>query len=447
MDGSNRRPVALDRANPHVRGTMDERHHPYPQQQPHHADPQSTGPAPWPSYQQPHAPIAYQQSQPASQFQYATNDFVQPGAPGGHGQPMSAHGGNIGTPLPATHPDAMPMLHGGAALDPYAQQQTWAFPTPHGLQLVQHGAPGDPMHAMVATAQRPVVRRRMKWETIIPGTAIACLVAAVALFISDFDRITGRTTDLPSSAAARSVADTKAAADDESSTVAEEATALFDAGRFDEAAALLQPLLDVDAPDAAIVALHDRITTADARNETLLMQVQRQRRAGNWAGVVATIAQLEQLRPLSPNLTELRAQARRASTMHAAVARTKALMAKGRDTEALAVIDTALKIGPSRQLRSLRAQIVSRRAAAAKRRASGSGGHSGHSTAPPPGGRSGSGTTARPPASSPSTPARIPPRPGSNPVNNTANNTVTPPVGGGGGNNCHTHDGVTECHG
>lgn len=448
MHGPAWRPFASgqDGPTPHVRGTMDERHHPYPQQ-PQHLDPRGVlapapahaqASAPWPGYRQPsvgvpvagHAPVPSPAAQPG-QYQYvASEGFVQPGAPGGHAQPMSAHAGMIGMPMQPSHPDAMPMLHGSArhavvqqptsaampaAGAPHAQVQAWAFPTPQGLQLVQPGW-NEPASSPAGAAPQPGVRR-LKWETIVPGAAVTCLIAAVALFVSDFDRITGRDSAAPITASStkQATASETAPVDaraDEGVTAAtlQEATALFEAGRFDQASNMLHPLLDAETPSSEAAALHDRIEVAAQRNDALLAQLQRQRRAGKWTAVIATVGQIEALRPLSPTLVKVRQQARAAIKARAARERARAVAAK-------------------------------RRAAAPSRSRAG---------APPAGGRRGGATTVRPPASTPAAPSSIPPRPDApNPIRNTGSGASA--VGGGAapagsGQNCHSHDGVMECH-
>lgn len=484
---------------------------PYPPVQQHAPAPQQLPAGRQAAPQQPFPDVAPQHQAQSMQYQYAPA-FVMPGTPSADGQPMSAHGGMIGLPGQQPPADAMPMLHGGAAhhghaqqppqhqsappqhggqhgahgmaahhphgapapqyaphqamhtqphasmhgataMDPYAQPQAWAYPTPNGLQLVQ---PGTQPPAVAAAAQAPGARRRMKWETIVPAAAVACLIAAIGLFISDFDRITGRDslstgTQAASSEQAKDTDDAASGSGDgtaeDTEAVLEEADALFVDGRFEDAANLLHPLLDVDSPDPKVVELHDRIDAAGERNTALLAQVQRQRRAGNWAGVIGTIGQLEQLRPLSPNLTQLRGSARRAMVTQRAVRRAKGLVGQGRDGDALRVIDTALKAGPSRQLSKLRSQIMQRRAAAARRSNAGSGGGGGAATSPPAaGGNRTGGSTARPPAT-PVNPGSRPPVPNvPNPNTSGAGAGAGAVAGGGMGANCHTHGTVTECH-
>jgi hypothetical protein len=332
---------------------MDERphngqHYPQPPQQSHVA--------PWPTDAAPsaHAPISDQmphapQAQPsAQQFQYAASGYVLPGAPQGQA-PMSAHGGTIGMAQPHAAPaGSMPMLNGGAAAaaaqDPFAQPQAWAFPTPQGMQLVQGGpaaqhhqqyqqhqhAPTS-MMAMAPAATAVRAQRRLRWETIIPAAAMACLVAAVALFISDFDQITGRESSTPSAAqvgakSPATIPTTPAATEPTGSgTTDAEAIAaarkLFAKGQFDEAKHLVHPLVARATPNAVAVALHARIAAASARNTALLTRLSKQRREQQWSGVVSTINALAALRPLSADLTALRIRAKQAasaSTHHAA---------------------------------------------------------------------------------------------------------------------------------
>jgi hypothetical protein len=408
----------------------------------HHAAPQQPQQPFQQQYQQPMHQAAPQQHAPAQamQYQYATG-FVMPGAAGPDAQPMSAHGGTIGMPMQQGHPDAMPMLHGGhamhapqqpvapqqhlqyqqpmqpqhapmhhgaTAMDPYAQPQAWAYQTPNGLQLVQPGA--QPAPGVAGTAALPRRARRMKWETIVPGAAVVCLVAAIGLFISDFDRITGRDSIAAQKPASSKVVDDTDAATTSTGGTAEdadavlaEATTLFKQGRFEDAANLVHPMLDVPSPDARLVALHDRIDAAGTRNDALLARAQQQRRAKQWPAVLVTIRQLELLRPLSPSLIKLRAQARR-----------------------------AIAAGSAKPKQAAPSATVA---------GGGHAGHAGHHPAPA-GGTTSASTTKQPPVSSPTQPATIPPRPDANPVSGGGGGIGTAPTG----SNCHTHGGVTECH-
>ncbi|MCW2927903.1 MAG: hypothetical protein JWM86_1871 [Thermoleophilia bacterium] len=472
----------------------------YPQQQ---VDQTALAPAPWPQYAPPqhgapmagHVPHAapmqqqyaqphqqYAQAQPAApgptmqQFQYAAQGFVLPGSASNQQPQMSAHGGMIGAPQQADfqHGQAMPLVNGtAAAFDPALQQaQTWAFPTPHGMQLVQQGAPAHvpmPQHvpglaghahpqqyaqqplAVVQGAGLsipPATRRRMRWETIVPAAAVACLCAAIWLFISDFDRITGRdSTGAPASqqvAGVGSDAATKDAGAGDAAEIVKEATALYEQGSFDDAANLLHPILDGDSPDPAAVALHDKVDAANERNKALLTRLSAQRRGKQWGGVVATVGLLEQLRPLSPDLVTLRTQATRAIGFDRAFRTASTLARQGRSTRALAVIAAALKAGPNARLQALQTQFQGTRTTT-------TGGGRGSSTAPRRGtgmppkaeGTTG-GTTQKLPPKGNAGPVTIPKIPTTNPISSPG--TGAGAVGGGPAANCHTHEGVQSCH-
>ncbi|MEO6867474.1 MAG: tetratricopeptide repeat protein, partial [Gaiellales bacterium] len=391
---------------------------------------------------------------------------------------MSAHDGMIGIPIGHADPGAMPQLngygHGAAAGMGAAQQQpqTWAFPTPQGMQLVYPGAgqqlvPGTAPYgagAGAATALAiPAARRhRLRWETIIPGAAIVLFLAAVALFISDFDRITGRDArgdaakvTAAAAAATPSVAGPAAA----SSEVLNEAQALFAAGQFEDAANLLFPLLDTTAPDAKATALNDKIEAAATKNARLLKQATKQRKAGAWSELAATIGSLEQLRPLTPSLTKLRATATRNARIDTALARAGALAKQGRTAEAMTVINKALKAGPNRRLSALRSKLKA--ASARPSKAAGVAGGGARSergtaaapTSPPVAGGS------RPTKAPNATPAIKPPAnvPGGslpklpsvpNPVASAGGGAAAvagASAGAGAEENCHMHDGVRMC--
>lgn len=399
--------------------------------------------------------------QPTPQYSYAPG-FVLPGAAAGQAPPMSAHGATIGSPPagPALaghvafgHGDGAPAgtawHSGSAALVPQELPQAWAYQTPHGLQLVQPGA--------AAYAAQPAsageARRRIRWETIVPAMAVTCLIAALGVFIADFPRMTGRDQPSADAAAARTVetADDASSAPMATSTadagdtagVVEQARGFFEQGRFDDAANLLHPLLDVESPDPAAVTLHDQVDAAAARNRALLGRLSRERSAGRWSAVVGTIGELEGLRPLSKDLVQLRGTARRALRVQAIVTKAKGLMARGRNAEALAIVERGLEPGRNRTLEKLREQLSARMAAPAARPSS----MPGSRPAPPrPGGAAARPSRpAQPPANVPR--GAIPARPDlPNPTGGGSSVAPAVAAGGGGGADCHEHDGVRECH-
>lgn len=294
------------------------------------------------------------------QFQQAGAGFVLPGAPSGH-PPMSAAQGFVGDPQP-----------------PYAAPaQAWGFPTPNGMQLVQHGAlpvyqPLPAGHAqpqpLQASPQQPWLQpaaatlaaapaleapaaagaapqrmgRRVRWETIVPAVAIMCFVAAVGLLIADFDSITGRakpatsartTTPVGGAGASDPAAtgdaplDGAVPAGDAGATASAkqllaESRAYLAKGNFEAAATTLDPLLAADAPLPAVTRLSTKVAAAATRNRSLLQQLTRQQSAKDWAGAVVTIGQLKALRPLSPQLAADLRQARAKLLLAKTTART-----------------------------------------------------------------------------------------------------------------------------
>ncbi len=423
---------------------------------PEHAPmPQQAGASPWPNYAPPvpNAPIAghapypgpapqqHQQLPTMQQFQYAADGYVLPGAGQSQGSPMSAHGGTIGVAQPH-HVPGMPMVNGGHQMQPHGlaqqhaqpqqfaqpqpqhfpqphqqhaqphafgagalaphpmhdangQPQSWAFPTPNGLQLVQPGTSSMAHPGAHAGMPGAATARRMRWETIVPILAVLCLVAAIGLFLHDFDRITGRDAKTAPSAETTTQADVaapKAETPDVQATI-DDANAKFQLGRFDEAANLLHPLLDVAKPDPAAVALHDKVDAASARNAALLKRLSGERAGKRWTAVIGTIGQIEKLRPLDRPLVSLRTRAR------AAVKAAKAARAK-----------------------ELAAQQAAAKLRAASPSTNGGGGHAGHAghTMPPvAGGNTGSSSNVRPPANVPQgsipTVPNVPNPAGSNP--------------------------------
>ena len=337
--------------------------------------------APWPP------------AQPSThQFQQAAAGFVLPGAVSGQA-PMAAAGGFIGTPGSNT-----------------AAPQAWAFPTPTGLQLIQHGpskqirpypegtGPQAPRPAGgAAQPQAPAaggahaVRHRLRWETIVPFVAIMCLVALVSLFITHFDAITGSEPSATSSASSRSAQPAIGAAPRLGTALVEAgatpkeriatATRLLRAGSFEEAAATLDPLLAQTTPPPAALRVDARIAASSARNRMLLTRLTRQQAKHDWKGALVTLGQLKRLRPLSAALL---ADARQA--------RAKLLLAKTRSRARVRAAAPARTAAPS----TARSQA-----------------------APPSGGELAATPSSRPPSSVPT--GSLPPRPDA------------PNTGGGGG--------------
>lgn len=317
---------------------MDQRsQHSYPAAMP-------DGPAPWPQ-QAPAlhagahhvgAPVAH-----SPQFQYDHGAVVVPGSSQHQPPPMTSHDGMIGMQSPvyghvahhgvgAPQQPAHVQLPGHAQFVAQAQQpQAWAYPTPNGMQLVQSGPTPTLVQDPSAAIGVGTTRRRVRWETIVPIVAVTCLVAAIGVFIMDFDAITGR--DVPAAAqqtAVDPVAAPPTSTDPEPTRASpaaamKQARALVAKGRFDAAARVLTPLTTGAAPNANAVKLRSKVTAAGARNRALLSQLSTHRRAGEWQAVITTIGKLQQVRPLSRDLVRMRSNARRA--MRAQAARRAAL--------------------------------------------------------------------------------------------------------------------------
>lgn len=463
---------------------MDERsRHPYPDG----AHREQSRAQPWPGGQI--AEHALQAGDPrlptVQQFQFESRGFVLPGAAGGQ-QPLSAHNGIIGTPMLGHAPPApAPMPSQMQAAAP----QAWAFPTPHGMQLVQtgavalataaphHGVPAATLTALPGGGAAAATRRRVRWETIVPIAALACVLGAAGVFIAKFDQMTGRggaarttmtSNDVASKDAASGVDAAAAEQVDpgEAAAATADASTLMDQGRFDEAAQMLRPFVDAASPDPTIVALHGRIDAAGARNSALLARLTKQRAARQWTRALITIGQLQTLRPLSPTLIRQRTQARAMVRTARTVAQVRALVAQGRYSAASTLLDQALQAGPNAQLEAVRERVASERATPSARpvavpgsgptarpQVSGGGASGGVSRpAPMPSSRPGAIGSAQPPANV--APGAMPPRPDApNPITTTpaAAGGVSgqPAVTGGAGASapaCHTGEGMTGCH-
>jgi hypothetical protein len=291
-----------------------------------------------PRAHQPAGPPAHQQ------FQFAAG-YVVPGAGEGQSAPMAAHGGTIGIPVaPGQQPAPMhglsmpagfahPARAAAAATLPSDQSSAWAYPTPNGLQLVQSG-PGTHMVAppAVAAAAAPRMRRRIRWEVIVPMAAVLCLIAAVALFIHDFDRFTGRDASTAAEAGtAQEPASDPAPADaaeaeaERAGAALAEARLLMRSGRYADAKAALAPLLVAGKVDPRASRLRRQVDAAAARQGALLQRLALEQRERRWSAVLRTIDQVEAMRPLPARLVRLRTSARAkvkaAATRRAAAAR------------------------------------------------------------------------------------------------------------------------------
>ncbi|MCW2959693.1 MAG: hypothetical protein JWM90_80 [Thermoleophilia bacterium] len=311
--------------------------------------------APWHGAQ-PHQP---EPARPG--YGQAPSGFVLPGAPAGQA-PLGFQGGLIGVPeqdqqQPSPQPQQyaqpqqpqQPLQFQPQAQAPqqmqyqqpatqqhmqpqgFSQAQAWAYPTPQGMQLVQGGpvayAAAPPMYAQhPQQPQQPQLQqhvggasavagttRRLRWETIIPVAATFCFFAAVALLISDFDRITGRAAPAATVTDARTITNTDPDASmdelgDVEATLAEGEQLRRD-GRYEEATARIAPSLKVESPDPRLTKLTAAITFSKGRNTALLAKLGRQRQAADWTGVIQTIKVISTLHPLSADLVKIRSQA------------------------------------------------------------------------------------------------------------------------------------------
>jgi hypothetical protein len=245
---------------------------------------------------------------------------------------MTSHGGMIGVPAPMqgyVSPHGVqarvavavnPMQASAVGLDQHTQ--AWAYSTPSGLQLVHPGPTPVMVDPRSSATTGAGMRRRIRWETIVPMIALTCLVAAVGVLVADFDQITGRdvgaagpqpaaAAPAPAQADAASSKKVPAGTDTASDTISQ-ARSLLAKGRFADARNMLRPLVAMTPPNAQAVKLSASATAAGARNQALLRKLATQRRSSDWSGVIATIGALEQVRPLSIDLKKLRGNAIRA---------------------------------------------------------------------------------------------------------------------------------------
>ena len=407
----------------------------------HAAQPQPPGagfqlPMP-PQFAQPQQPPA-----PPQQFQYAPAPHAHPthqpaGHAPGYGAPafdqQASHEMYAAAQQPMQSPYApQTYQHGAAAIAlpattpaptfVAADGRTYAYATPQGFDLMQGALAhaGVVAAASAAAAPAPSGAQRLRWETIIPAMAAVLLLCTVVLFVLKFDAITGRDQLAKSTKPAATTKVPAPSAEDQAASL-EQARSLTNLGRYDEAKAMVDPLLAVKEPLDGVAALSSQIETSSARNDELLAQLGKQRQAGSWMGVVTTIGQIKALRPLTTDLVTIR-------------------------NNAQARVNAA-----QRTKKRARVAAAARRTAAAKRRRAAKA-RSTQRTAPRPNTRPGatrSTSAATPPARVGS--GAMPPRPsvantGAAPTGGGVTGTQPAVTGGGGGSSCHTHGGVSECH-
>jgi hypothetical protein len=304
-------------------------------------------------------------------------------------------------------------VHPGMAQQQHAPQgygAQYAYPTPHGMQVVQAPA------AAMASGE---TKSRMRWENIVPALALVSFIVLCITLAVTWDDIQAARNGEPAAKtsternAAPSTTSDDAAADDAAMDAtkelsADEITPLLEkseehlaAGRFDDATAVLHPLMAQADDYPAISTLHDRIDAARTKNDELLGTLGRQMQTQKWGLALATLDQIKALRPLTPELRAMKDKAR------------------------------------AKLAERQRAEAAAKRPATNARPASvnPAGGGTGSGGAPP---------TSSPPMTSP------PPRPaGANPSGGGIGAPQPGVVAGGGGTtgaDCHTHEGVTECH-
>jgi hypothetical protein len=325
--------------------------HGTPQQQDGHP----VAPNAWPTFLEPssnlqlHAPVA----------SHATAQMQQPAAPAAQpawGMAAPPHAPQM-APIPQ-HYAPMQQQHASQAtlMPPHVEGGGFAYPTAQGMQIVQ-----QPQHGgMVATAHMPMAnpgaiaaapasadaaaRKRMRWEVIVPtGTAIVLLVTAIVVF-TNFDRITGSGAG---ASAGGHASRNPAAADDgmnmedmaamaktidpdkipdilksntqeapdptlspaEGRAAVAKSKQLVKLGRYDEALATIAPLAKGDTIPPVVSRLRTQIAANSKSNDELLARLGRARTAGDWKDVLATLARIQRLHPLTAAQTELKATA------------------------------------------------------------------------------------------------------------------------------------------
>lgn len=330
--------------------------HPYGMAQPQQqtAPPQAWGLAAPQQPQHPHA----QHQQHYSGHPQAQQQTYAPGQMPGQVHPHAPHGAPVQMyAQPGQAQSAV--AHGAPAQFPpaLAPDGSFAFPTPHGVQIVEQAQAGGMATATnVATptaATRPAAAaaggKRVRWEVLVPaGTALVLLVTAFVVF-TNFDRITGTSataakdtgtaTQTDDATGAGADLDAGAAPEDDAAAAAPEAAPeyaatdiatapepkldpaqaraavakakeLINLGRYDEAKATLAPLASAAGTTPPVVGrMQQQIAAKSKLNDTLLAKLGKQRAAGAWAEVLQTLGAIQNLHPLTDAQAKLAATA------------------------------------------------------------------------------------------------------------------------------------------
>lgn len=178
-------------------------------------------------------------------------------------------------------------------------------------------------HVVAAPVTRVVgYRRRLRWENIVPMSAlVACIVTALLVF-AQFDEIRNGQSNGANSRKDASARATTGAVDAASATTSGEMTDReIDAlvkraeqalarGDFESAKSVTHPLMEHAAEDARIDELHARIDRAAARHARLSRELTQLARAERWQLALAKAQEVKRVAPLTRQQRMLQERAR-----------------------------------------------------------------------------------------------------------------------------------------
>ncbi len=195
---------------------------------------------------------------------------------------------------------------------------------------------------------------------VVFACAAVALIAAVALFVRDYEEIFGAGKDKKARSVVVDSEKDKKTQDDAASIEAEAALSkaeeLSDNGRFEAALAALDAS---GVKDERAVILRERILDSQKRNDELLAQLGEQVSAKEWAKVIETVDELETLRPLTAKLKNQRQMAEHEVLISEVVKKAKRLASSGERNEAVKFLDNQIKKYPdASRLKGLRARII-----------------------------------------------------------------------------------------
>ena len=170
-------------------------------------------------------------------------------------------------------------------------------------------------------------KNRLRWENIFPFAAGGMMILAAILFVTQLDEIQGKKGAARDAAAAQARQQTLNSSeqpaqpattapgqltDQQITAKLNRVSSMIAAGRYEDAGLILQPLGEYSKRNGRIAKLQAQLDASEARNITLTARLNRLFPAHQWKNVLATIAQIKQLHPLTSKQRSMERQARAA---------------------------------------------------------------------------------------------------------------------------------------